>query len=70
MHKHQDRETAARLRTAIRLLLKRGQLRNGTQTQLADLYGVSRQRINRIVSEERRMMNGSSPTSADTAPTK
>ena len=53
-------EQMARLRLAVRYLLERGQLENGSQTRLAAFYGVSRQRVHQIVVQERRVLDKAS----------
>ena len=48
----------ARLRTAVRYLVERGEMEPGSQAKLAAYYGVSRQRVHQIVVEERRRLVG------------
>jgi hypothetical protein len=53
-------DRSARLRTAIRYLLARGQLTMGTQARLAEHFGITRQRVHQIVVEERRSLANAS----------
>jgi hypothetical protein len=48
-----DRERLRRLRFVIRRLLEHGGLERGSQSRLAEHFGVSRQYIHQLVSEER-----------------
>jgi hypothetical protein len=47
-----DPERLERLRTAVRYLLASKTLERGHQTRLAELYQVTRQRVNQVVVEE------------------
>jgi hypothetical protein len=51
-----DRERLRRLRFVVRRLLERGELKRGGQTRLAEHFGVSRQYVHQIVTEERRSL--------------
>jgi hypothetical protein len=44
------------LRTVIRYMLERGTLAVGDQVRLATHFGVSRQRVNQLVMQERELM--------------
>jgi DNA-binding transcriptional regulator LsrR (DeoR family) len=48
-----DPERAEKLRVAVRYLLEKKTLRRGHQSRLAEHFGISRQRVNQIVDEER-----------------
>lgn len=49
-----DPQRTEKLRIAIRYLLKRDGLTQGSQSRLAEHFNVSRQRVHQIVVEERR----------------
>lgn len=61
-----DPERTEKLRIAIRYLLQRQGLTQGSQSRLAEHFKVSRQRVHQIVVEERRHL---SPTNGDANPT-
>lgn len=53
-HPKIPKEHMQRLRAAIRIhLVRHGPLKKGAKSELARLYGVSRQRIYQIVAEEK-----------------
>lgn len=62
MTKNQQR--TARLRIAVRYLLNKGYLWEGTskglQSRLGDHFQVSRQRVHQVVVEEREIIQGNS----------
>lgn len=62
-----DPQRTEKLRTAIRYMLQRGTLVAGSQTRLAEHFGVTRQRVHQVVVEERRLME-SKRLAADPAP--
>ncbi len=47
-----DAERLAKLRLAIRYLLRQDMLIRGHQTRLAEHFSVSRQRVHQVVNEE------------------
>jgi hypothetical protein len=49
-----DPQRTEKLRIAVRYLLERGGLAQGSQSRLAEHFKVSRQRVHQIVVEERR----------------
>jgi DNA-directed RNA polymerase sigma subunit (sigma70/sigma32) len=49
-----DPQRTEKLRIAVRYLLERGDLVQGSQSRLAEHFKVSRQRVHQIVVEERR----------------
>jgi len=49
-----DPQRTEKLRVAVRYLLERGTLVQGSQSRLAEHFRVSRQRVHQIVVEERR----------------
>lgn len=49
-----DPERAEKIRIAVRYLLAKDGLASGYQTRLAEHFGISRQRVNQIVLEERK----------------
>ena len=53
-----DRERLRRLRFVIRRLLEHGGLERGSQSRLAEHFGVSRQYIHQLVNEERERIEG------------
>jgi len=53
-----DRERLRRLRFVIRRLLEHGGLERGSQSRLAEHFGVSRQYIHQLVNEERERLEG------------
>jgi DNA-directed RNA polymerase sigma subunit (sigma70/sigma32) len=60
-----DPERTEKLRIAVRYLLQRGDMAQGTQSRLAEHFKVSRQRVHQIVVEERRNLpadNGNPPS--------
>ena len=50
-------ERARKIRTVVRQLLQRGQMRNGHQAKLARHFNVSRQWVHQIVVEERSQLS-------------
>jgi DNA-binding transcriptional regulator LsrR (DeoR family) len=48
-----DPERIEKVRIAVRYLLDQERLRRGHQTRLAEHFGITRQRVNQIVDEER-----------------
>lgn len=52
-----DPQRTEKLRIAVRYLLERGTLAQGSQSRLAEHFKVSRQRVHQIVVEERRQMD-------------
>jgi hypothetical protein len=48
-----DPQRTEKLRVAVRYLLERGSLVQGSQSRLAEHFRVSRQRVHQIVVEER-----------------
>ena len=52
-----DRERLRRLRFVIRRLLDHGGLERGSQSRLAEHFGVSRQYIHQLVNEERERLD-------------
>jgi DNA-binding transcriptional regulator LsrR (DeoR family) len=48
-----DPERIEKVRIAVRYLLDEERLRRGHQTRLAEHFGITRQRVNQIVDEER-----------------
>lgn len=48
-----DPARAEKLRIAVRYLLDQQRLRRGHQSRLAEHFGITRQRVNQIVDEER-----------------
>lgn len=54
--KLRSRDRTRRLRIVVRYLLLRGSLSWGDQSEIAGQFGVSRQRVNQIVVQERRRM--------------
>jgi len=51
-----DPQRTEKLRVAVRYLLERGSLVQGSQSRLAEHFLVSRQRVHQIVVEERQVM--------------
>jgi DNA-directed RNA polymerase sigma subunit (sigma70/sigma32) len=51
-----DPQRTEKLRVAVRYLLERGSLVQGSQSRLAEHFRVSRQRVHQIVVEERRRL--------------
>jgi hypothetical protein len=51
-----DPQRTEKLRVAVRYLLERGSLVQGSQSRLAEHFQVSRQRVHQIVVEERQQM--------------
>lgn len=49
-----DPERTEKLRIAVRYLLRRGDMAQGSQSRLAEHFKVSRQRVHQIVVEERK----------------
>jgi DNA-directed RNA polymerase sigma subunit (sigma70/sigma32) len=49
-----DPERTEKLRIAVRYLLQRDGMTQGSQSRLAEHFNVSRQRVHQIVVEERR----------------
>ena len=49
-----DRERITKLRTIIRYMLERGTLAPGDQSRLAEHFSLTRQRVNQLVTEERK----------------
>jgi DNA-directed RNA polymerase sigma subunit (sigma70/sigma32) len=49
-----DPERTEKLRIAVRYLLQRNGMTQGSQSRLAEHFNVSRQRVHQIVVEERR----------------
>ncbi len=52
-----DPERTEKLRIAVRYLLQRDGLTQGSQSRLAEHFKVSRQRVHQIVVEERRHLS-------------
>lgn len=51
-----DPERTDKLRIAVRYLLQRNGMTQGSQSRLAEHFNVSRQRVHQIVVEERRQL--------------
>lgn len=51
-----DPNRTQKLRVAVRYLLERGELVQGSQSRLAEHFQVSRQRVHQIVVEERQQL--------------
>ena len=62
-----DRERLRRLRFVIRRLLEHGGLERGSQSRLAEHFGVSRQYIHQLVNEERERLDVASIAADDGA---
>ena len=62
-----DHERLRRLRFVIRRLLEDGGLARGSQSRLAEHFGVSRQYIHQLVNEERERLEGLSAKDDDNA---
>lgn len=56
-----DPQRTEKLRIAVRYLLERGGLVQGSQSRLAEHFKVSRQRVHQIVVEERRHLLAKGP---------
>ena len=54
--KQRSRDRTRQVRVVIRYLLEKGSLSWGAQAAIAGQFGVSRQRVNQIVVQERRRM--------------
>jgi hypothetical protein len=69
--RRRDAARTARLRAVIRYMLDRGTLAPGDQALLAAHFGLTRQRVNQLVTRERALMNLESPRSrpSDDGPT-
>ena len=63
-----DPQRTEKLRVAVRYLLERGTLVQGSQSRLAEHFEVSRQRVHQVVVDERRrLVNAEGAQSAATA---
>ena len=56
-HNRRDPNRVRKLHIAVYHLLKKGSMEFGVQSRLAEYFGVSRQRVNQVVSEERRRVS-------------
>lgn len=63
-----DPNRTQKLRVAVRYLLERGELVQGSQSRLAEHFQVSRQRVHQIVVEERHQMTATAEAVEEASP--